>query len=251
MQDQNRKYKAYLTIFAQILNKVEAAIVRDYHELSVLQQSRNEPVNFSNKTIDRAVNRILSDLENYYPDAGLVINGQVFQKEGKKDAGYILIEILSESLVFMRAFPYFVLSLTYAKKQGEEYDLLATQINLPFFTESLQAISGDKAYFGQNIVLRIPQNTEESINMIVAVDSEFQTDKVKIFKQVSLLSLTYELTLLAEGKIDFLCRKYEYYEQIAGLSLILQNAGFFLEIDQKAKIIKAANHKSKSLYDTV
>jgi fructose-1,6-bisphosphatase/inositol monophosphatase family enzyme len=246
----NIKYNGHIKIFEQILDKVEFNIIRDHNESALMQQNKAEHRSFIGKTVERATNKIIDKLDEYFSDLGIIANGIKIKDEEKKQAGYIAIEIIPEPITIQRALPFFCVSLSFIKIDGNNYNSLASYISFPALSENLHTVLDDKCYLGQNI-LRLPRSVEITANSLVAIDQELQNSQSKQYRNVDFLSLSYELLLVLQGKIDFVYRKYPYLEMLYAFEFMLKNAEFLVEINQKKQTIKASNHKFKTLYEQI
>lgn len=246
----NVKYSGHTKIFAQILEKIEFNILRDYREATLLQESRNEPLSFVSKTIDRSINKIIDSLEYHLPDVGIVANGMDLKEEDTSNAGFVIIEAIPEAHTMQRGLPFFGLSLTYIKKENNNYNTLASYISFPVLNENIQTVLNDKCYVNQNIA-KVSHSEEITQNSLIAIDNDLQTSKSEKYKQVNFFSLSYELLLLLQNKIDFVYRTFPSIEMLYGFELMLKNAGFLFEINKKDQTIKASNNKFKTLYEQI
>lgn len=233
----------HIKLFKQILEKIEFNIVRDYRELTLLQQGKFTNNNFAERTINRAIDKVVEALEDYFPAYGLVVSGNII-KDAEKDF-FIVIELISPKELFFRALPFFSLSLTLCKKNEDNKEALVTLVNFPILEEEFWSY-GDQV-FSKNGLIQCSQNDKLDNHIIIAIDPEFRTEELSQYIQLNFAALNYELILLSQGKIDMVYRKFNYLEEIISSLLILEKAGFLLKIDKENKIIKATNLKLKGL----
>lgn len=215
------------------LKKTASSIRRDFIEIENLQSSINMPVDFVRKASIRIEEIILNDLKLVYPSAGLLTPN--VNIDGYTDDVFILS--ISGVSNFVRGNSDFALSLALSNKNNVSIAL----VYLPIFEKLYYAEKDEGAYFfdsHNSYKIKVSSNVN---NCVIATDS-FNLS-LRSYENLRISGcVALDLINLASGKIDGLIMNPKDYAEIAAGSLILQEAGGFVKMDD---YLLATNNKIK------
>lgn len=237
---------AIIVTFNKILDKIQHKIIRDFYEIEYLQKSKYFPQKFVNNLEYNTHDKIIENLRQYYPDNGIILNGEEITEiipEDSKFTDYFIINSLSEKNNLGRSLPFISNSLTLIHDYHNQKNVIATVINFPILNITLNTHK-DTEVFCNNKRIYISQNNDANNTAIITnIDNGGKNTKNEYY---NFNSIAYEALLIFQNKADLLIKHYDHKDQLYPLEFIANKANFTFSLDEKKKIVKIANNKTKA-----
>ncbi|MFK7973497.1 MAG: hypothetical protein AB8B66_01350 [Rickettsiaceae bacterium] len=229
-----------------VVNAIRQAskfLLRDYFELENLQTSKQNTINFSQKSCTRILQTLQKNLSKYYKtilfDSNELISTNFIGKA-------VLIETMDGFVNFTRSSPLFSIMVTIVSRKGDELIAEKTVMQFPALGEIYYTEKGKNAWLERDN-LNIPGATRLRVSQIDNMEGAIASTSIKLldlaksFQNLRVFeSATYSLAQLIAGKLDVIIIQPTNMS-LFGMQLFIESAAGMYQMNNNVMI--ASNQK--------
>jgi myo-inositol-1(or 4)-monophosphatase len=218
------------------MKKASVSMLRDFHELRFLQTSHqpNSIQRFTECTVSKAEETILNALHRARPEFGVISSAQgILNKSTDPTQQTWLVNVLDGAENFMRAIPYFSISIAVRQTKLVEEEIIMGAVYAPAFGEFYLAEKGSGAWSeflseGRTRPAETRLRVSESASactIVLTDDCEIALPQCKSSQIRMLGSSSIALCYLASGRANKCILALEDQSSTAAGTLIALEAG--------------------------
>ena len=239
-------YQAQLNIMSKAVRKAARSLIRDYGEICNLQTSRKSLQDFVNAAITRSERTIINELQLAKPEYSII--SPKINNFNPNCAFRWVINPLDGIGNFMRAQPFFSLSIGLEKTEHGSSHIVAAVVEAPIMGESYFSEKGGGAWLEKHAETlankhRLRVSVTEQLNKTYLAINELNqlnNHYLSVFSDNKIIvraTGAYDLALayLAAGKLDCYVKISDEANSVANL-LVLE-AGGNIKINNELTII--------------
>ena len=224
-----------INLITRACMKASKTLIRDFGEIENLQVSTKGPGDFVTSADRRTEKILIAELQKAHPDYGIVTEETgVINKSNTKNRW--IIDPIDGTMNFLNGIPQFAISIGYE----EEGEIKCGVIFNPIMNEMFCAEKGNGAYLN-NTRIRVSKKRKLRDSLIVTGGPKGSSEiKDKIFSEYIVVSknasnvrkfgsAALDMAYVACGRFDGYWQRELNYWDIAAGSIILKEAGGFVE----------------------
>lgn len=235
---------ANINILMRLRDKVANSLRRDFEELKLLQSSVNSTMSYAETAQKRLESLVIAELKKARPNFG-IISPNSRENHGIDKRFRWVVNVLSDVDNFAHALPFSTVSVVLEEENSNKsINAVTAMVYVVGTQETFFAEKGNGAWVNdtdsvRNYDSRIRVSSRKDTKHLLVVSNK----KLLEVKEVNFNSNILALTYLAAGRIDAAILNDVDYTELAGVSLLIREAGGSVELTKEhdAFNIKATN----------